>query len=154
MIGPWKVSAFREGDVASIGAQASTFGLRFHHDGGHANYRQARLALAEQLPEEGQWQAARGGLDERKAKLPIPREMSGDEHLWVSVETWDGATHQASFALNAFQPNSASRPTSTGALGGVPVIVFFGAFIAVVLAVAAPWYWIVWLRRHAPVSLT
>jgi hypothetical protein len=154
MVGPWKVSAFREGGGALEGAMASTFGVRFHHDGGHANYRQASLAFAEQVPQVGEWQIARGGLDERKAKLAMPAVVSGGESLWVSVETWDGVTHQVQFALDAFQANSASRPTAAGALGGVPVIVFIGAFIALVLAVAAPWYWMVWWRRHRAVSLT
>ena len=70
-IGPWKVSAFREG-FESAATKESTFGLRFGHDHDHPNYRQASLAIAEHPPEDERWQVARGGLDERKAKLSLP----------------------------------------------------------------------------------
>ena len=150
-IGPWNVSAFREGSESEA-ASGGTFGLRFSHDHDHPNFRQASLAFMEHIPEEAQWHLARGGLDERKAKLPLPLTLTGQESLWIAIETWDGTTHRARFRLDAFQENADSRPMARKALGGLPVIVFFATFIAVVLAITAPWYWIVWFHRHRPIG--
>jgi uncharacterized iron-regulated membrane protein len=146
-IGPWRVSAFREG-VASAADKESTFGLRLSQARGHANFRQASLAVGEHPPEDSQWQIARGGLDERKAKLTLPTSMAGHKYLWVTMEAWDGSTYRTQFPLDTFRQNSGSHPTPRQSLGGLPVIFVFGAFIAFSMTIAVPWYWVVWFHRH------
>jgi hypothetical protein len=149
-IGPWKISAFREG-LASAADKESTFGLRLSQAHGHANFRQASLAVAEYSPEDdSQWQIARGGFDEREAKLPLTTNLTGHESLWVSMEAWDGSTYRAQFPLDTFRLNSGSHPTPRQSLGGLPVIFTFGAFFAFSMTIAVPWYWVVWFHRHQP----
>lgn len=147
-IGPWTVAAFREAEEAA--GEAAVYGLRFDLQSGHPNFRRAALASSDEEPGDEQWRQAGGGLDEREAKLVPTTGGSGHERLWVSIEGWDGVRHTASFTRDAFAAGGpdGGRPTAVEALGGWPVAFFYGAFSAVLIAVSAVWYRVVWFRGH------
>jgi uncharacterized iron-regulated membrane protein len=151
-LGPWTVRLFREFNGADD--ERATFGARFDDREGVANFRRVRLAFSEAPPgeDEGTVLKARFDLREREARLRLPAAPTGRERLWLAVEDWNGERHVADFdpraldAANA-RPAGLAPLTAWRSLGGPRVILFYSAFLAVLIAAAIFWYRAVWFRR-------
>jgi hypothetical protein len=64
------------------------------------NVKFSYLKIGERPNERAYGTLIKGVLSSTKARLHMPKEMTGKEQIWLTLETWNGELYQVSWSLH------------------------------------------------------